>query len=34
VAASDLDVAAGVTGAAKLAFQHLEEAKTRKEQTA
>lgn len=34
VAASELDVAAGVTGAAKLAFQHLEEAKTRKEQTA
>jgi len=34
LAASELDVAAGVTGAAKLAFQHLEEAKTRKEQTA
>jgi len=34
VAASELDVAAGVTGAAKLAFQHMEEAKTRKEQTA
>jgi glucokinase len=34
VAASELDVAAGVTGAAKLAFQHLEEARTRKEQTA
>jgi glucokinase len=34
VAASQLDVAAGLTGAAKLAFQHLEEARTRKEQTA
>jgi hypothetical protein len=34
VTPSELDVVAGVTGAAKLAFQHLKEAKTKKEQTA
>jgi glucokinase len=33
VAPSELDLAAGVTGAAKLAFQHLEEAKTGKTST-
>jgi glucokinase len=32
VAPSELDVVAGVTGAAKLAFQHWEEAKTKKDQ--
>jgi glucokinase len=33
VAPSDLDVVAGVTGAAHLAFQNLKEAKTKEEQT-